>query len=493
MKNRKALHESSPEDEGASRLTRWVRHHGKLSAFIKELLKAMAPLGATLYLAGGTVRDVLEGKSDLKDIDLMITGLQSPSLEKILRDLKRRAALQVKEVISAGKHFPVFKVAVRWALNPVDVALARKEQSTGSGHRDFAISTQNVTARQDSSRRDFTINALFFKFTLKGRTVGGTIVDYQQGLKGLARKEIKAVGNPYERFAEDPLRMLRAIRQKNQRRGFTIEKKTWAAIEKSMPALIHTISMERIAEELIKSLHANPVETYHDWKKSGALRELIPELASMAGEREKIFVRRFLYLPSFSATHEITATLLLACLLCDTALEECSDLMAGHGEKPVPGGTHPGDPAFYTAKRQAIVARRLALPNLRDIENLLRWFLCLVNYERLEERRAVAEEILAGNPMARQLITLYNAHQKAVVREKRDFDYLLDKCALTPRLIKGNDLVAAGIPRGPHLSLILRSIREQELCDRLTSKDDALCCALVLYRQCHETTQGGAP
>ena len=233
-----------------------LRRRKDLWRFVSEFCRAAEGAGGSSYLVGGIVRDLIEGRPG-KDVDLMVTGIGFDALGEIVRTLPQKQ-LGIRRVVAAGKQFAVYKVSTSWSGEDIDVALARSELSTGPGHRQFTVRTEGIDARDDAGRRDFTINSLMFSFRTSGNRVTGEVIDFFGGMEDLRRKRIRGVGNPQDRIREDPLRMLRAIRQKNERPGYVIEKKTWQAIRREARGLIGTISGERLVGELAKSLAANP-------------------------------------------------------------------------------------------------------------------------------------------------------------------------------------------------------------------------------------------
>ena len=483
---------------GHDAILTWVNRKSLLKSFLKSFLEKArdkAPPGE-LYLVGGSVRDILEGKKGIKDIDLMVSGLSFTETEQILSSLKSDKSLLIREVTHAGKHFPVFKVSVRWPYHilPLDVALARREISTGRGHRDFEITT-GVHAREDSMRRDFTINAIFFRFTLSDDDLSGILVDYQNGIDSLVHREIRAVGTAQERFTEDPLRMLRAIRQKNERPGFAIERKTWEAICELMPLLILTISRERIAEELVRSLRAAPAQTFRDWRDSGAFRVLIPELSSLDADTEGKTIRTLEILEKESSRKAVTDIVLIAALFSELALLECYEKKQKcHSMKKA--GRKQESPEFYRfyqCKKTDTVARRLALPHLKEVAGLLQDLASLTRGQTLKNKNAVAEKILSGYTNPDSTIALYQAVQRVQGSEITDFRALLAKAANTPHTIDGQDLLDEGIPAGPHMSFILEGVRERELTGEITTEDEAIALSRELYLEFREhfTRQDG--
>lgn len=244
--------------------------------FISRLLKKFSQ--AEIFLVGGMVRDLILGRES-KDYDFIVRKVKAKDLEKFL-------SLQ-GQVNLVGKHFGIFKFQPKgWEGPEIDVALPRTEHSTAflGGYRDFAIqSNPNLAIEKDLLRRDFTINAI--AWDLKNKK----FVDPTDGLIDLTKKIIQAVGNPSQRFKEDYSRMLRAIRFACQL-NFQIEKNTWQAI-KSLISKINAknkkgeriVPYEVIGREFLKSFISNPVLALELYDKSGALKEIAPELLKMKG------------------------------------------------------------------------------------------------------------------------------------------------------------------------------------------------------------------
>ncbi len=194
---------------------------------IKKIYKAFKKSGKQLFVVGGAVRDAILGSSP-KDFDLA-TNAKPDEVMKIAK------ANGMKAIDVGGKSFGVVEV------NGHEVATFRKD--IGKGRRPTAVDYTDI--KGDVKRRDLTINALFYDM---GR---GEIVDLVGGIADLKKKKIKTVGNPIERFDEDPLRKLRALRFTSLLKG-RMGKVTWQAL-KDNPTL-PGISGERIRDELIKGI-----------------------------------------------------------------------------------------------------------------------------------------------------------------------------------------------------------------------------------------------
>ena len=206
---------------------------------IKKIQDAIKQAGGESYITGGAVRDsLIPGAPESKDVDFLVTGLPIDAIIRVLRPLAMGRVDQV------GKSFGVIIANIDG--EDFDVAIPRVgEEKTGEKHTDVKVTTDyKAPISADLSRRDFTINAMV-------KDTDGNIVDMFGGREDIQNKVIRAVGDPEERFTEDPLRMLRAL-QFATRFEFDIEEKTAAAIKKSADKF-KTLSPERVLEEFKKA------------------------------------------------------------------------------------------------------------------------------------------------------------------------------------------------------------------------------------------------
>ena len=232
----------------------------------KEIRLVMADLekaGFEAYAVGGCVRDLLLGR---EPNDWDVTTNATPSE---LRRIFPKSFYENK----------FFTVTVQTeskdpTLKEIEITTFRKE-SRYEDKRHPSEVRQAKTLEEDLSRRDFTINAM----ALDG---GGKLVDHFGGQDSIAKKIIRTVGDPKERFSEDALRMLRAIRFAGKF-GFTIEKETMDAI-KGNAGWIQAISKERIRDEFIKIISGqNPKETLEILHEAGLMKYVLPELEEGIG------------------------------------------------------------------------------------------------------------------------------------------------------------------------------------------------------------------
>ncbi len=231
-----------------------------------EVAKGLSAKGFEAYFVGGCVRDFLLGK-EAKDWDLTTNARPEQMLEVFPDSVYENSFGTVG--IKTGSKNP--------QLALIEATTFRLEgKYTDKRHPDeikFA-----ATVEEDLARRDFTVNALAMK------TSGGKqeIVDPFGGQEDLKKKILRAVGNPEERFTEDALRIMRAVRFMAQL-DFTIEKETEAAM-KTRANLLEFISKERIRDELSKMLmSANAAEGIRKMQELGLLKYVLPELEEGVG------------------------------------------------------------------------------------------------------------------------------------------------------------------------------------------------------------------
>lgn len=202
------------------------------SKFIDKLKDAIRPFGGKLYFVGGVVREELL-QLTVKDIDIVVTGIERKTFEKIL------SGFCVVKLV--GKSFGVYKCFKD--EYEIDIAFPRKETSTGDGHRDFEMEFGvQISLEEDLYRRDFTINAMAKDIETD------EIIDPFGGRRDLLNKILRHLSEIS--MKEDYLRTLRAI-QFVSRLGFDIEEKTLESMKQNN-SLIDTISLNRISIELRK-------------------------------------------------------------------------------------------------------------------------------------------------------------------------------------------------------------------------------------------------
>ncbi len=226
-----------------------------------DIIKTLQAKGFQTYFAGGCVRDMLLGINS-KDFDI-VTSATPGQIEAIF-----------EKTIPIGKQFGV--ILVEQGGNHFEVATFRSDASYSDGRHPDAVIFTN--AEEDAKRRDFTINGMFYD------PVTEQIHDYVGGQKDLEAHLIRFIGNPDQRIEEDHLRLLRAVRFKNQF-DFQYEPETYAAIKSHSKLILQKVSTERIRDEFSKMLMDKtfPSMAFNEMSQLGLLELIIPELERLHG------------------------------------------------------------------------------------------------------------------------------------------------------------------------------------------------------------------
>lgn len=240
-----------------------------------EILKKMQDTNFEIYIVGGAVRDIILGKA-VDDWDYT-TNATPQDLLKVFPDGYY------------DNKFGTVGIPSKTGLDPHEITTFRTESGYSDKRRPDKVSW-GKTLKEDLQRRDFTINAMALKPVGKNFEV----IDLYNGEKDLKAKIVRAVGEPGDRFSEDALRLIRAVRIATQL-GFTIEDKTFEAI-KTNATLIGRIAKERVRDELLKILASpHPDVGIVMLKDSNLLEEILPEASKMFGVEQKSPERHHIY------------------------------------------------------------------------------------------------------------------------------------------------------------------------------------------------------
>ena len=215
--------------------------------------------GYEAFLVGGCVRDLIRGVTP-QDFDI-VTSARPEQVQPLF-----------SQTVPVGARFGV--VLVIEGGRPYEVATFRVETGYDDGRHPSRVVF--ATVEEDVSRRDFTVNGLLMD------PETGRIIDYVDGRSDIERRLIRTIGDPDERFSEDHLRMLRAVRF-TATLGFTLDPVTLAAVRRQA-ASIRRISAERIREELNRILTSGRArEGVKLLADSGLLAEILPEVLALKG------------------------------------------------------------------------------------------------------------------------------------------------------------------------------------------------------------------
>ena len=243
--------------------------------FVVEILTKFADACYEIYIVGGSVRDILTSRI-VSDWDFT-TSATPEEILKIFPDG------------FYGNIFGTVGISHPTSDKPYEITTFRKEFGYSDSRRPDKVEW-GKSLEEDLSRRDFTINAM----ALKRKNGEFELIDPFNGQKDLEAKLIRAVGNPNERFGEDALRMMRAIRIAAEL-GFSIEEKTLEAI-RANASLINKIAEERVKQELLKTF-ASP-DPYHGmlvFRETVLMAQILPEMEKTFGIEQKSPGRHHIY------------------------------------------------------------------------------------------------------------------------------------------------------------------------------------------------------
>lgn len=421
-------------------------------AAARVVCATLAGAGHRALLAGGCVRDRLLGVAP-KDFDVA-TGA-APA--QVIAIFPRTAPV--------GLAFG--SVLVLTDAGPVEVTTFRTDGPYLDGRRPSAIAPADE--RGDALRRDFTINALFLDPSTDA------VIDHVGGRADLDAGVVRTVGAPEDRFAEDYLRMLRAVRFA-ARLDFTLDPAARAAIRTLAPK-IRTISAERVRDELLKMLtEGGAHRAFRLLDETGLLAEVLPEIAAMKGVEQPpeyhpegdVFTHTLLLLEHLNHP---SPTLALGALLHDVGkprTQTFTDRIRFNNHDKVGADMARG------------ICGRLRLSNDQTervvwlVEQHMR-FGALPDMNENKRLRFIRE------PGFDELAALHRLDCKASHRDEDIADWVdayranLPPGATRPEpLLRGADLIALGYPPGPRFREILTTLEDAQLNGEITDRDAAL-------------------
>ncbi|MFH0952724.1 MAG: CCA tRNA nucleotidyltransferase [Verrucomicrobiota bacterium] len=424
-------------------------------AIVNDLRRA----GFTAYWAGGCVRDMLMGREP-KDYDIATSA--SPD----------QVAALFPKTLDVGKAFGVLHVLRDG--QPFEVATFRCDLAYEDGRRPSGVTFGGP--EEDALRRDFTVNGLFYD------PADQRILDYVHGQEDIQARILRTIGRPEERFGEDYLRMLRAVRLASVLE-FALDPAAAAAI-RGLAARIAGVSAERIQQELTRLLveAPRPGQGLVLLRDVGLLAVLLPEADRMAGQEQP---------PAFHPegdvfTHTVrmldtmknpTVTLAYAVLLHDVGKPAtASTTREPDGTDRIRFNEH--------AKVGAVIAeeilRRLRLPQ-REIEAVT---YCIRNHMRFLDvqrmRRSTLRQ-LVGAPTFPVELELHRLDCIASHGDLGNYEFLLrfvaelkSEPALPAPWVTGHDLMALGLPEGRQIGLWHKKAYEAQIEGRFPNREELL-------------------
>jgi poly(A) polymerase len=424
--------------------------------FATEVVATLRRAGFEALWAGGCVRDLVLGLTP-SDYDVATSATPEQVMELFRR------------TVSVGVSFGVVRVLGPPGAGEVEVATFRRDDAYRDGRHPVSVTFS--TPEADAARRDFTINGMFLD------PLRGEVIDYVGGRADLQAGLIRAIGEPAARFAEDKLRLIRAVRFA-ARFGFTIEPCTRAALE-AMASQIRVVTAERIAQELKRMLiHPSRAKAMDLAFDVGLVAAILPPLVPMKG----LFQGKPVQPEGDLWDHTL---LVLENLPPDPSFPLAFAALLHDVGKPATKGLHDGRMTFhnheYVGRRIADeLCRQLKLSNAE--RERVTWL--VEHHQSLGEaqklRPAKLKRILAMPGIA-ELLALHRADALATTGDTSPIDYceryLREQPAGAinpPPLLTGDDLTRHGLQPGPQFKTILDAVRELQLEGTLQSKAEAL-------------------
>lgn len=421
-----------------------------------SIVKRLVEAGHQAVFAGGCVRDHLMGKEP-KDYDIA-TSARPEEVQRLF-----------PKTFAVGAHFGV--ILVREGEHSFEIATFRSDGEYTDGRRPESVSF--TTAEQDAHRRDFTVNGLFYD------PIKNEVLDYVGGRDDLALQVLRAIGDPRQRFEEDQLRLMRAVRFATVL-GFEIEAVTWAAIVELAPK-IKSISAERIREELSRILlHPNRVRGFDLLVSSGLMAAVLPEILVLQGCEQPpqfhpegdVFVHTRIMLGLLPA--QVSLSLVWSVLLHDIA-------------KPATFTRDPDGRIRFNghdklgAEMSEEILRRLKYPN-DVIEPTVEAVANHMVFKDVQKMRISRLKRFMARPGFEDEMELHRVDCQSsngfsdnydFIRQKQE-EFGHDPLPLIPKpLINGHELMAVGIPKGPQVGELLTAVQNLQLEGVLTTSEEA--------------------
>jgi poly(A) polymerase len=419
----------------------------------RSIVARLRDAGHQAYLVGGCVRDLLLGRAP-KDFDVA-TDARPDRVSELFERSEQ-----------VGAHFGV--VLVRENTSQVEVATFRSDASYSDGRRPDAVRFEG-NPRQDAMRRDFTINALLLDPDTN------QVLDFTGGREDLRRRVVRAIGDPDERFQEDHLRLIRAVRFAARLR-FEIEPATMAALQR-LHGLIVKVSPERVRDELARILTEGGARRgFELLDETGLLGDILPEVAAMKGVAQP---------PEFHPEGDVwTHTLLLLEKLRDPTVTLAAGALLHDVGKP---------PTFRVADRirfdghveegvrlaHGILTRlRFSSDQIGQIEALIAHHMRFKDTGQMREstvKRFLRMENFAEHLELHRLDCLSSSGKLDTYKRVLSRLAELGEGELRPKpLVTGHDLIELGYLPGPAFAKMLAAVEDAQLEARVQSKEAAL-------------------
>jgi poly(A) polymerase len=414
----------------------------KARSYAVKTVRKLTKAGFIAYFAGGCVRDQeMQPPQDPHDFDIATNALPD-QIQEVFAD---------KKTLAIGAAFGVITLIGTKATGNIEIATFREDADYSDGRHPDAISFCN--AEQDALRRDFTINGMFYE------PINEQVIDFVNGQADLIAKVIRAIGIPAERFHEDKLRILRAIRFATTLQ-FTIHSETFAAV-KQFAENLQQVSRERILVELQKTLES---ENYQHGLEllldSGVLMYAVPGL-TLPDSNQAANWKSLLAITAAMPTNDFLSTLALIykTLAPDTILSDV---------------------------RSNLKQMKMSNDDIRTVCWMIDKVEPFINADSAPWPQI--QRLLIDPHAAKTLAiaTAWASHRQqpttGVKFCQQKLDLPLEQLDPTP-LLNGKDLQEMGLHPGPLFSKVLSAVRDAQLTGEATTKSDAAVLAQTVFQQ----------
>ena len=418
----------------------------------QRIVQKLRDNGHEAFFAGGWVRDLLLGRPP-KDIDIATSALP----DQVVGLFEHSNAI--------GAEFGV--VQVRFYGHSFEVTTFRSERDYLDGRHPSKV--QFSDPHQDALRRDFTINGLFFD------PIENNLIDYVGGRTDLEKKILRTIGDPLERFGEDRLRMLRAVRLACNLE-LEIEDGTWRGLC-ALAGEVLCVSWERIRDEILGILTgSNPARGLELLHQSGLLARILPEVEAMIGVQQP---------PEFHPEGDvyIHTRMMLSMLSHPSPALALGVLLHDVGKPPtyvVRERIRFDGHVDIGAKLSRQICARLRLPRAttEEVVDLVACHLKFIEVKRMREstlRRFLTKSNFDDH------LELHRVDCLSSHGDLESYDFCKKKLQAYsaeptpgPPLLTGHDLIHLGYEPGPVFSQILRAVEDLHMERRLRSRKDAV-------------------
>ena len=421
----------------------------------RNIVRKLRGAGHVAYYAGGSVRDLLRGQIP-KDIDVA-TDARPETVQKMF-----------SRTYAVGAHFGVIVVLENGFQ--FEVATFRSDGMYLDGRRPTEV--HFTTAAEDAARRDFTINGMFFD------PEATEVVDFVGGRADLQARVVRAIGDPGQRFAEDRLRLLRAVRFATVL-GFEIEPSTWDAVV-TQATSINEISAERIREELVRILMSSQrVRGWDLLDASGLMGAILPEVEAMKGCEQP---------PQFHPEGDVFkhTRIMLDLLPNEASLPlVLSVLFHDIGKPPTSSVDESGRIRFNGHDRIGAEMTEAVMERMRfsraEIDATVEAVRQHMVFKDVPNMRVAKLKRFMARPTFADELELHRVDCESSHGMMDNYEFLRRKQEefanepiIPPPLVRGYDLLALGLKPGPKIGEILEAVETRQLEGAFRDREEAL-------------------